>query len=143
MLGGSASGLGEACYLRPPKRRKKKKKKRKKLLRSAPRLGMLSAAGASACGFRSPRFPSGRGGRPGVRLRARRASGAAVRGGLARVGRLGSVCQRGLAAEGRLHVAGVTFPSLTPWRPVGRSSVRQKGSLRSRRAQAAASRGQS
>ncbi|KAM9674470.1 uncharacterized protein ACBT57_005799 [Dama dama] len=60
---------------------------------------MLSAAGASACGFRSPRFPSGRGGRPGVRLRDSRSPGAAVRGGRAGAGRSRPVCQRGLAAE--------------------------------------------
>lgn len=36
---------------------------------------MLSAAGASACGFRSPRFPSGRRGRPAVGLGPRRAGG--------------------------------------------------------------------
>ncbi|XDA79819.1 hypothetical protein R6Z07F_009816 [Ovis aries] len=70
---------------------------------------MLSAAGASACGFRSPRFPSGRGGRPGVRLRARRAPGAAVRGGRARVGRLGPAPAR------RFDVgAGTARPSSRP-----------------------------
>lgn len=68
MLGGSASGLGEACYLRPPKRRKKKKKEKKKnssgrlrdwacsVRRALPRAGSArrvfrAAAGAGpACG---------------------------------------------------------------------------------------------
>lgn len=68
---GSELRVGE----RPPagdpekrKRREKKeeKKKKKKVLCSTVPLGMLSATGASACGFRSPRFASGRRGRPGL-----------------------------------------------------------------------------
>ena len=46
MLGGSARGLGEACYLRPPKKRKKKKKEKKK----TPPVG--SATGHAQCGGR-------------------------------------------------------------------------------------------
>lgn len=68
---------------------------------------MLSAAGASACGFRSPRFPSGRGGRPGVRLRARRAPGAAVRGGRAEAGLSARPRGGGPAARRQAH-----FPEL-------------------------------
>lgn len=67
-------GGGRASYWRPRKKKKKKegekkkkeKKKKKKLLCSTVPLGMLSETGASACGFRSPRFVSGRRGRPGL-----------------------------------------------------------------------------
>lgn len=139
MLGGSARGLGEACYLRPPQKKKEKEKRKEKnssgrlcdwacsVRRALPRAGSArrvfrAAAGAGpACGCEP------------VALRGRRCAEDGPR----------PVCQRGLAAEGRLHVARLTFPSFTPWRPVGRSSVRQKRSLRSQRAQAAASRGQS
>lgn len=61
---------------REEKKKKEKKKEKKKLLRSTGLLGMLSATGASACGFRSPRFASGRRGRPGWRA----ASGQTRRG---------------------------------------------------------------